>query len=100
MANISAGPSDTSLTKAAAKETNRQAKLDSLKKILKIEVINDASVRLLKSKAYQSYMAEKILFRVASSTSENVAATFNKVFLSVQFSKRFIAYLYWGDDNR
>ncbi len=92
--------SESSIQKAAAQATDRKVKIDSLKKLLKIEVINDASLRLLKSNAYQAFMTEKIMFRLVSSTSENVAATFNRVFLSVQFSKRFIAFLYWGDDNR
>ena len=92
--------SSASLARAARKESSRVTKLEGLKKLLKLEVINEPAMRLLKSKSYQAYMAEKILFRVASSTDENIAATYNKVFLNSQFSRRFIAFLYWGDDNR
>ena len=92
--------SDSMIAQAAAKESNRQFKLGALKKLLKIEVINSDTQRLLKSTAYQAYIAEKVMFKIVSSTTENVAASFNKIFLHTQFSRRFIAYLYWGDDNR
>ena len=95
-----AGPSESFIAKAAAKEGDRQQKLQSVKKLLKFEVINDATLRLLKSRAYQAFISEKILFRLTSSTAENIASSYNKIFLGVQFSKRFIAFLYWGDDNR
>ncbi len=93
-------PSESMIAEAAAKAKGRSTKINSLKQLLKIEVINEEALRLLKSPAYQAYMAEKILFRLSSSTSENVAATFSRIFMTCQFSKRFIAYVYWGDDKR
>ena len=95
-----ATPSDKSFEKAAAKASERHGQLKAVKKLLKIEVVTPATIRLLGSPEYQSFMAEKILFRLVSSTAENVAGSFNKIFMTSQFSKRFISYLYWGDDKR
>ena len=95
-----ATPSDRSFADAAARASKRQTKIGVLKKMLKFDVINEHTIELLKSDAYQAYMAEKILFRLNSSTSENIAASLTTIFLNCQFSKRFIAYCYWGDDKR
>ena len=95
-----ATPRDTSFADAAAKANKRQTKIQALKQLLKIDAINEHTIELLKSDAYQAYMAEKILFRLSSSTAENVAASLTTIFLNCQFSKRFIAYCYWGDDKR
>ncbi len=90
--------SDTSIK--AERASKRQSRLASLKHLLKIEVINKHSLKLLKSPAYQAYIAEKIMFRMGSTTTENVAANFSNYFFYSQFSKRFIANVYWGSDRR
>ncbi len=90
--------SDTSIR--AERASKRQTRLVSLKKLLKIEVINKHSLKLLKSPAYQAYIAEKVMFRMGSTTTENVAANFNNYFFYTQFSKRLIANVYWGSDRR
>ena len=84
----------------AERASKRQSRLVTLKKLLKIEVINKHSLKLLKHPAYQAYIAEKVMFRMGSTTTENVAANFSNFFFYSQFSNRFIANVYWGSDRR
>ena len=93
-------PKDTSIAAAAKRATNRQEKLGLLKNLLKIECLNIHALKLLRSPPYKAYLAEKIMYKLAAKSADNVAANFNRIFFLTQFAKRAVANLYWGDDNR
>ena len=78
----------------------RQSAVDSLRKLLRIEVINASTITLLTSPAYKAYMAERIMTKLVTRKSETIAAMFNKAFFLQQFTRRAVAAMYWGEDNR
>ena len=85
---------------SAERAGKRQTAVESLRKLLRIEIINASTITLLTSPAYKAYMAERIMTKLVTKKSESVAAMFNRAFFMQQFTRRAIASMYWGDDNR
>ena len=85
---------------SADRAGKRQTAVESLRRLLRIEVINSSTIMLFTSPAYKAYMAERIMTKLVTKKSESVAAMFNRSFFMQQFTRRAIASMYWGDDNR
>ena len=92
--------SSEKLQRTASKASKRQTAVEALNRLLRIEVVNASTIRLLSSPAYKTFMAERVMTKLVSKSSESIASNFNKVFFNSQFSRRAIANFYWGEDNR
>ena len=98
--SAAAETSHEKMKRTAEKASNRQFAVEAVNRLLRIEVVNLSTIRMLSAPAYKCFMAEKIMTKIVSRTTDNIASNFNKVFFNSQFSRRAIANMYWGDDNR